>query len=225
MYMRFDRYIKSLLPGDLSNQLSALFDELPLDVIDYKQTGFQSRYRSFSAYAFDNGTFVHSPQLIQYFNAQKDFHTIHNARPPAALSKATLSSGMIEKLLDVVLCYSPLKSAEEYIFGINLIRVRADDNHMGAPAPGFHQDGYDYSCHINIARQNVSGGASIIATRPDPKAVVIDCELQPGEFVFFNDRTLYHTASPVTPRYGGYETWRDMIIVDVIARSEAMITA
>lgn len=222
--MKFDSYILGRIPTSLVADLALLFEGLPADVIDYKRNGFRSRFRGFGAFEYRDGAFYHDPSLLGRFNAHKDFHTITAGGPPAALSNEAISGEAIANLLRVVVARSPLKATQDYIYGVNLIRVRANDDFMGAPAPGLHQDGYDFSCHINIARQNVTGGASLIAEEQTPESLLLECELQPGEFVFFNDRTLYHTASAIMPRYSGYETWRDMIIIDVVRASSRQET-
>jgi hypothetical protein len=212
----FSTYVRGKLAHELIDGLKGHFEGLAPDVIDYKRTGYQSRSRRFGAFAFTGEQFQHDPALRRYFNQPKGFHTQNTGCQPAGLTDTSLATGVCDALLQAVLATSPIKRGRDYMFGINLIRVRADDEHMGAPAPGLHQDGYDYSCHINVSRHNVSGGTSILAMTPHPDAVIVECDLTPGEFVFFNDRTIYHTASPVTPRCGGHETWRDMIIVDLL---------
>lgn len=219
-YLDFTTYIRGELAAELVAELKTHFEDLDPDVIDYKRTGYQSRSRRFGTFAFTGERFDHDPSLRQHFNHAKHFHTHHTGCQPAALTEASLATGVYDALLQAVLASSPIKNGRDFMFGINLVRVRADDEHMGAPAPGLHQDGYDYSCHINITRQNVSGGTSILALAPRPEAVIVECDLMPGQFVFFNDRTIYHTASPVTPRCGGHATWRDMIIVDLLAYAQ-----
>jgi hypothetical protein len=216
-YCEFNTYIRGKLPAELVDDLKAHFEHLEADVIDYKRNGYQSRSRRFGAFSFNGEQFEHDPSLRRHFNQVRQFHTHHTGSQPAGLTEASLGTDVYNALLHAVVATSPIKQARDYMFGINLVRVCADDDHMGAPAPGLHQDGYDYSCHINVTRQNVSGGTSILALAPRPEAVVVECDLMPGEFVFFNDRTMYHTASPVTPRCGGHKTWRDMIIVDLLA--------
>ncbi|PZU68652.1 2OG-Fe dioxygenase family protein [Sphingobium sp.] len=219
--MQFSGYILGKLPSAITSDLAALFTLLPPDIIDYKSNGFQSRFRCFGAFRGDGEGFAPDINVRDRFNHKKKFHTDNRDRHPAPLPQEALQEGLIERLLKTIFSGSPLKSHRGYLYGVNLIRVTANDDFMGAPAPGLHQDGYDYSCHINIARNNVSGGASIIAETSSPETTVLDHELQPGEYVFFNDRTLHHTATPVTPRYGGHPTWRDMIIIDFIEDDRA----
>jgi hypothetical protein len=224
-YHDFSTFIRGKLPAELIAELRPHFDDLEPDVIDYKRTGFQSRSRRFGAFSFNGDRFEHEPSLRDHFNQIRQFHTTYSGCQPAGLTQSSLSTPAYNALLQAVLACSPIKRGPDYMFGINLVRVRANDDQMGAPAPGLHQDGYDFSCHINVARENVSGGTSILAMAPRPEAVVVECDLTPGEFVFFNDRTMYHTASPVTPRCGGHPTWRDMIIVDLLAYQHLAPTA
>lgn len=215
--MNFTSYILGRIPSTLVKDLAAAFDHLPADVIDYKRNGFLSRFRSFGSFSWVDEQFQPDAGVLELFNKKKDFHTA-NLGQPAALQEQTLASDVLPRLLTTIVAHSPLKDAADYAFGVNLIRVRANDDFMGAPAPGLHQDGYDFSCHLNIARQNVSGGASIIAQTRAPETTILECELKPGDFIFFNDQQLFHTASPVAPRCAGYETFRDMIIIDIVQK-------
>jgi hypothetical protein len=215
----FDGYLLGRLPSLLIKDLAFIFASLPADIIDYKQNGFQSRFRAFSSFRFKDGCFAPDRELLCHFNRKKQFHVQGVGSHPEWLA-TTANLETLQSLLKRIALASPLKSESDYHYGINAVRVVADDHYMGAPAPGLHQDGYDFSCHINIARENVSGGMSIIAKTEDPKTTMVKHDLHPGEFLFFNDRTLHHTATAVTPMYVGHPTWRDMIIVDIV-RAEA----
>lgn len=216
----FSNYLLGRLSASLTRELGSVFSSLPPDPVDYKRNGFQSRFRSFSAFHYAEGAFQEDSSLLKHFNHQKEFHT---NQPSGELSSLVDESNghTLKKLLAEILASSPVKDGTEYYYGINAVRVIANDHFMGAPAPGLHQDGYQFSCHINIARENVSGGMSIIAVSKEPDTTCIRHELQPGEFLFFNDRTLHHTATAVTPMYAGYRSWRDMIIIDIVEKSEA----
>lgn len=211
--IEFDSYLLSHLPATLTEALTPLFETLQPDTIDYKENGFQSRFRAFSSFRVEEDTFIPDRHLLKHFNRQKKFHTKGEGMQPVWLVNAQNIS-ILQKLLKRITLAIPIQS-DHYFYGINAIRVIADRDYMGAPAPGLHQDGYDFSCHLNIARKNVSGGMSILASDIRPETTKIQHELQPGEFLFFNDRQLYHTATAVTPMYIGLPTWRDMFIIDI----------
>jgi hypothetical protein len=211
--MIFDSFLFSKLTDALSQALLQSFDRLRPDTIAYNKTGATTRYRSFGAFRRTESKFIPANDLLTRFNTPKDYHTAH-ARPNP-LDDELVASNAMQLLLDQIAPCLPIP-LDSYAVGINQIRVVADDERMGSPAPGLHQDGYDFSCHLAIARRNVAGGISIVAKSPRPDDVVIEQCLNPGEFLFFNDRALYHTATPVTCRIGGTPAARDMLIVDFV---------
>lgn len=217
--MSFKGFIASQLLKPLPDTLIASFDRLDPDVIDYRNNEYRSRYRRFGSFRYENNQFLPAPEFGNLFNQRRDFHLHYTSTAVPALSGDLLGSGLISDLLMEIVDCLPLPDLSACLYGVNQIRVTADDANMGSPAPGLHQDGYSYSCHLGIHRKNVSGGHSIIATSKDPNDVIFERTLRPGEFIFFNDRNLYHTATPVTPRIGGHETYRDMIIIDFISRT------
>jgi hypothetical protein len=214
----FETFILSKLSSPFHSELTESFNQLTEDTISYNRTGASTRRRGFGAFRYVDGEFQHDPELSVYFNARRDFHVDHADKKPNPLIPEVIQSKAYNALLNHVAPCLPIELSQ-YAIGINQIRVVADDDKMGSTAPGLHQDGYDYSCHICIARRNAAGGTSIVSTSQNADDVVLEQVLQPREFVFFNDRSLYHTATPVTCRIGGSIATRDMIIVDFVRRS------
>jgi hypothetical protein len=209
-------YVMGRLLDPLPPAMLAGFTDLEADVIGYTRSGSRTRKRAFSAFAFEQGEFVHAPALVSSFNSRRPFHSEFGANGPVAIDERLIAGGVPQALLTAVAPSLPI-AIERYAIGFNMIRVTADDDQMGSPAPGLHQDGYEFSCHIAIARSNAAGGTSILATAQHPDAIVLEHTLQQGEFVFFNDARLYHTATPVTCRIGGFLAHRDMVILDFVS--------
>lgn len=213
---QMESYLIGNLIDGISSDLSSVFPRLESDAIDYRDSGFRSRRRCFSSYAvYETGVRL-DDDIKPLFNQSKEFHKVAEEKPIPTLESAKCDAAVVETFLNQLLPYLPIPNIENYAIGVNLIRVLANDENMGSPAPGLHQDGYDFSCHMNVSRENVCGGTSLIATDQDSESIVVEHPLQPGEFVFFNDRTMYHTATPVVPRIAGKECHRDMIIVDIV---------
>ena len=215
-HIGFTNYLLGKIPAELTARLAPIFASLPADTIDYKENGFQSRFRAFSSFRYEGDAFIPDPSLLDYFNHKKEFHFGGSQSFPAWLINPA-NQKILQQLLEEIVCSAPIRKEADYHYGINAVRVVANDNFMGAPAPGLHQDGYNYSCHVNVTRENVSGGMSIIDLNQNPKSTMIRHELQPGDFVFFSDCTLHHTATAITPMYCGHASWRDMIIIDIVA--------
>jgi hypothetical protein len=213
--MRFETFLFSKVLKPIDGTLAESFSRLASDNIAYNSSSFVSRYRHFSAFAHRDGTYQWNEEIRALFNSRRPFHTSHGESDLRSIDPALISSGQVQALLlDVSRCL-PI-DCERYAVGVNQIRVKADDDHMGSPAPSLHQDGYDYSCHLAVRRENASGGTSIISRSKSPADVVLEHTLESGEFIFFNDTKLYHTATPVTCRIGGMPAWRDMLIFDFL---------
>lgn len=217
MRTEFKSFLMGKILEEMPAGLPAAFDRLSPDAIDYRDTDFQSRRRCFSCYNIEDSAVRFAPELDPLFNGDRNFHVKKTSANRVPLPDAELvASGAIESFIAGLVPAMPLRDIEEFAIGINLVRVVANKTNMGSPAPGLHQDGYDFSCHVNVARHNVSGGASLLATSARPADVIVEHALQPNEFVFFNDRKMFHTATPITQRITGENTWRDMIIVDLV---------
>ena len=206
------------IPATLKNA----FSQLKPDPIEYRETNFQSRHRSFSSYRISDDEVANDPDLATLFNGARTFHKVYGEAVPEPDAEV-VGSAAIEAFLANLIPAMPLRDPSRFAIGVNLVRVIANEVNMGSPAPGLHQDGYDFSCHVNISRRNVSGGCSILACSAEPADIVFEHTLQPNEFVFFNDVKLFHTATPITQRIVGEPTWRDMIIVDLVALPEFRI--
>jgi hypothetical protein len=213
--MMFETFLFSKLLQPVDPTVAASFGDLAPDNIAYNKSSFVSRYRHFSAFAYAGGTYRLDAGLGPLFNRRRSYHTSHGESELWPIDPVLLGSGRVQDLLLQVARCLPI-APERYAVGVNQIRVRADDEHMGSPAPSLHQDGYAFSCHIAVRRENVSGGTSIISRSPRPVDVILEHALEPGEFIFFNDTRLYHTATPVTCRIGGVSAWRDMLILDFV---------
>ena len=215
MYGRFASVIFGMSLKPLDSGLIDSFSCLEPDVIGYNRAGRSTRRRAFGAFRLKGSHFSVAEELRGRFNSRRPFHTEYRDPAPKPLGNDLLASGAVERLLAEVTPSLPIP-VEDYAIGINLIRVTADDDRMGSPAPGLHQDGYDFSCHFAVSRINAAGGASIVSTSRDEDGVIAEKILQPGEFLFFDDRTLYHTATAVTCRIGGRPAHRDMVILDFL---------
>lgn len=207
------RLLTSLAPG-----LKTAFSSLEYDVIAYNKARHLSRRRAFTAFALEHGRYKRVGTAHPRFNAMRAFHTSYKGDQPAPIADELVEAEFPQEVLAAVAPSLPVP-IERYAIGFNMIRVTATDDEMGSPAPGLHQDGYDFSCHLAVSRSNAAGGTSIIATSTIAEDVVLEQTLQERDFVFFNDREMFHTATPVTCRIGGTPAHRDMIIMDFVALS------
>ena len=88
---------------------------------------------------------------------------------------------------------------ERYHFGLHQIRIVCDDLHEGCPVPeGFHQDGFDFVALHNFGRFNITGGGSYLRDGSKDGPCILEHDLAPGEILVFNDRRLFHYATPIT---------------------------
>jgi hypothetical protein len=209
-------FIFSKIPS-ISQALSKHFAELKPDSLSYINTNFISRFRSFGEYRFNGDTFDHTKVNDPRFNPKLAVHTKHSNSNINEISDSLIRDKEIPNLLKLLSVYLPI-NVNDYLIGVNLVRVIADQNNFGNPAPSLHQDSYEYSLHLNIGRQNVSGGTSLLSYSNRPEDLFMEKDLEKGDFLFFNDKEIFHTASPIGCKIGGYETYRDMIIIDFIKK-------
>ena len=100
----------------------------------------------------------------------------------------------------------------DYEIGVHQIRVVADNQNMGVPAPeGIHQDGFDYVSILSVSNQNAAGGVSILLSSQNHQDIVFEQTLQPGSCLLLNDGNLFHYVSPIVPKLPG-NCFRDVII-------------
>lgn len=100
-----------------------------------------------------------------------------------------------------------------YHFGLHQIRIVCDDQHEGHPVPeGYHQDGFDFVAIHSFQRSNIKGGGSSLRGGTKDGPCVFERDLAQGEILLFNDRRLFHYASPVTNVEPGFG-YRDICVL------------
>lgn len=187
-----------------------MFNSFDKAVID---SNFNSRKRHFSSFLFKNGNLIMSEKLSILFNHKQTFHTKFSDSKLSDLSIDCLD--FLIPVLSNIISKLPISSSE-YAIGINQVRVICEKDKPGATAPSFHQDGYDYSLHLCINRSNIINGESKIALDSDGNHIKLSHILQSGEYIFFDDKNLFHTATQILPLDTSKVGYRDMVIVDFI---------
>jgi hypothetical protein len=194
--------------NEVSAQIGQSFHYLPED--NYLKTDFIFRKRLYSTgkicykniiFNEKNEPFVQNGKINQYIGGVK--------REYMPLTENTQFYVKYEIILPV-LEYLP---EGNYQFGIHQIRILADDEHVGKPAPeGIHQDGFDYILVACYATINVAGGNSILVDANSHSKIYYDKVLHSGECLLFDDKKYAHYASPIVPKIPG-SCYRDVFIV------------
>ena len=92
----------------------------------------------------------------------------------------------------------------EYDFGLHQLRILCDATYQGFPVPeGYHQDGFDFVSIHSFQRFNVNGGRSYLRAGATDGPRIHEHDLLHGEVLVFNDRRLFHYASPISCREPG----------------------
>ena len=220
--MNDNKYVCNTVPIH-PNQLKTSYCNLGNDSLTYSaQTAKKTRKRNFSSFVFNNNSLQQAPKKTGLFLQKKNFHYSYAGTQPSSIHHDII--GTLSTIIQAISIYLP-ESKEQYIYGINQIRVYSTAKTPGIPAPQAHQDGFDYSCHICMNRHNIIGGISKLfqpLTQGDKKEIASVC-LLPGQFLLFDDRYYYHTATSfrcINPRQLGY---RDMLIIDIV-KANTLIT-
>ena len=104
---------------------------------------------------------------------------------------------------------------DKFKFGVHQIRIIANDELMGKPAPeGIHQDGFDYVCVCCTATHNLTGGNSILVKNISRDKLILDRILKPGECLLFDDKEYAHYVSPIVPKLPGL-AYRDVFVITI----------
>lgn len=103
---------------------------------------------------------------------------------------------------------------ESWEVSVHEIRIEAKGDSEFSPAPeGVHHDGHDYVGMHLVARQNVSGGGSVLYD--DSNRLVHSCLLQrPGDTILADDHRVLHRVEPIRSVDPGSPAYRDMLIID-----------
>ena len=103
-----------------------------------------------------------------------------------------------------------------YEFGIHTIRIVADENNEGFPAPeGPHQDGNDYEALFCVSKENTKGAITTLATASLPDTPIITTVLAPGDMLIFDDRALIHYTTSISPEFSNKKTHRDIFAIGI----------
>ncbi|MEO3787204.1 2OG-Fe dioxygenase family protein [Actinocorallia sp. B10E7] len=103
-----------------------------------------------------------------------------------------------------------LLAVEEFELGCHQIRIVAEGENPGFPAPeGFHRDGFELITVTCVATDNVSGGESLVDVGGE---LIFTRAIAPGETLLLDDRAVTHYVSPIMPRTPGRAT-RDVIVM------------
>lgn len=213
--MPFNTFVKSRLLEALDPTIIDSFEKLTGDHVKYIKSDFQSRFRHFSSFVFRDDEISLDTTYSSIFSGPRRFQTSFNSQHVVPALSGNIIPAMI-KCLRLIMNVSPVKFDAPVAIGVHQIRVIADKANVGDNAPGLHQDGYDYSCDLNFRRDNVLGAETILSTSSSETDLFFEEPLFPGEFVFFDDRNLHHTARKVKVVDDKKPAIRDMAIIDFV---------
>lgn len=194
---------------DFGSGVMQSFDLLPDD--NYLlNSSVRYRKRCYSSAVLRSGGLIWNDRISAFSQSKKNNRYVGGvARIYSPVDSKVLA--YLEKKI-VFLALEELPECH-YSIGVHQIRVTADDNNMGKPAPeGIHQDGFDFVMVVCFAASNTAGGNSLLMDAKEHSRVFYDKILQPGECLLFDDRKFAHYVSPVVPKLPG-ECYRDVFVV------------
>jgi hypothetical protein len=201
----------------LDHGLIESFNHLENDTISYDLHSSKPheslRFRNLHCLKYRNGLLTPDKTKRHLFAQPRKFHVSYLEKLPKLIENDTLL--YIQKIIHHIISLSPAANKSAWI-GINQVRVISKNRLPRYVAPGFHQDGYHYSIHLCVNRQNIEGGMSIISALKTGENPILKKELSAGEFIFFDDQHYYHTATPIKNKNLSYVGYRDMLIVDIL---------
>ena len=200
----------SMQVDKLDNSIIHSFKNLPVDEFLNANEPYKYRYRRYgSAKVIDSLIlWKHIPEsFLQNAKINKYAGDISRSFPTL---EADLQRFVGDHIISLVIDKSI--PSGNYEIGVHQIRITANDQYMGKPAPeGIHQDGFDYVAVSCIDMDNIVGGTSVLVDPKDHRKTFLEKELSCGEILVFNDRSYAHYASPIVPKIPG-NCYRDVIV-------------
>jgi hypothetical protein len=193
--------------GALGREVRDSFDDLPVD--DYLRGSFPFRRRRYSRARAEGGEVCWLAAGPFRQSAAHNAYAEGKARRFKELDDV-VRGPLAGVVVPALLAHLP---AGVYDVGVHQVRVLADDEHVGEPAPeGVHQDGFDYIGIVPVRRDNVRGGVTQLFDLDDRVRPVAEYVLTAGEVLLFNDRQLAHYTSPIAPHRPGLAV-RDVFVL------------
>lgn len=193
--------------GEFDPAINASFDNLPPD--NHLESRFMFRRRRYSLCRYFAGELKWLPPIPFLQAAEHNPLAAGRPRPFHSLRSATRQA-VASKIIPTLTAQLP---SDEFTVGVHQIRIVANDEYMGKPAPeGIHRDGFDFVAVIAVARSNVNGGVTILVDRDNYNDVLFEDTLERGAAILFDDRNVAHYTTPITPRYPGAAS-RDVFVL------------
>lgn len=201
-------------------RFSQFWEELPLDA--YMGDGGTYRRRKYSAISHEPGTGAVRLLDDDGFLQSKEINRLNGdiVRRFEPVNPELLDSSVVRHLL----AQFTARIAEAAPGGVPAAPVRRVNIHQhrisaagadsGNPTPeGIHRDGVEFIVMMLVARKDVAGGASTLydnAGAPFLTRTLTD----PGDYIFLDDRTCLHSASPVRAARPTVQGHRDMFFLE-----------
>jgi hypothetical protein len=91
-------------------------------------------------------------------------------------------------------------------------RITCEPDQKGLPSvEGWHRDGVTRIGILCVDRNNINGGVSEFRMNEAP-ANILEIQLLPGHFAVFDDDTIMHRVSPITPKDEKTQGYRDVML-------------
>jgi hypothetical protein len=201
-------------------RFSQFWEELPLDA--YMGDGGTYRRRKYSAISHQLDSGAIRPLNDDGFLQSKEINRLNGdiMRRFEPVDPALLGSSVVRHLL----ARFTARIAETASGGEPVPRVRRVNIHQhrisaagtesGNPTPeGIHRDGVEYIVMMLVARKDVSGGSSTLYDNAGTPFLTLTLT-NPGDYIFLDDRTCLHSASPVQVAPSAAQGHRDMFFLE-----------
>jgi hypothetical protein len=193
--------------GALGREVRDSFDDLPVDA--YLRGSFPFRRRRYGRARAEGGEVCWLAAGAFRQSSEHNAYAQGKARRFKELGdvvRGPLAGAVVPALLARL-------PGGVYDVGVHQIRVLADDEHVGEPAPeGVHQDGFDYIAIVSVRRDNVGGGVTQLFDLDDQVCPFAEYTLAAGEALLCDDRQLAHYTTPIAPHLPGLAV-RDVFVL------------
>ena len=188
------------------------FVNLPYDKYE-KSKGYYFRFRRFSKFYIINDS-------ISFISDTKFFQAKQLNRYAGGLKRKFLpiedkiKFKMVELFKNNFL--GTLNNKKKMEIGLHQLRIKCGKNFVGYPVPeGWHKDGFNFVILINFGSKNITGGVTRIKEKLNDNKDTFSSFLEKGEFIFTNDKKLFHYTDPINVKKQNVEGSRDTLVITI----------
>jgi hypothetical protein len=193
--------------------LQLFWDDLPPD--EYMEDHGKYRRRRYSSIIYSSSDAGIRVTGDDSFLQSKEINPLNGdiVRRFKPVQSALFNNAIVAQLLKYF-ARTAMPSADQCQVNVHQHRITATGTEYGKPTPeGIHRDGVSYITMLLVAKVNAQGGISTLYDN-NRRPIFTHTLTEPGDYIFLDDHTCLHSASPVRATPPFESGHRDMLFFE-----------